>query len=342
MSEPKFEKPDFEADKKRLDEEERRSGTRDWSEIYWKPQPGDNLIRILPAKVGSGTKDWHIVGASHFIKHADRIEAFTCMKDTYNKPCPACERFFELVMDKETKKEADRFRVTRYGVFNIIDRSEHEPKVRLYRCPRKSVWHPVVQRVTSRGKMSNLFDEYDEKGKLVREGRDVLITYNPESDPSGMYRVQITDEEPLGTDESITKWLEEITPLIAEEIFNVIDYEIAKIKTFGSREDRDELRAQMAAEFEKESEEEGPTGKATEEKKEEEEEKEEEPSDEVAKAKKVIADAEKAKKKKEEEKPKEEEKKKEEEKPEDDSEETKKATKEKIQKIRDRAAAAKK
>lgn len=335
MKENPFQQPDYGSDEKKLAEESQKTGSRDWSEIYWKVQKGDeNLIRILPAIAGGGA-DYHLTYSIHFIKHQDRVERFICARETYGKPCPACEQFFVLVKDKDTKKEAhERYGVKRLGLFNIIDRSAVEPKVMLYECPQTAVWKAVLTlaRVLKKQKAS-LFDVYDEKGALETPGRDILITFNPEAEGVAMYSLMAAPTpEPLGTDEQIKAWSEQITPLVLEEIAPITDYEIAKIKTFGDRVERDELRTQVAAEFAAEREE---AEKAEEKPKEKEKEKEAEKPVEKAKEAEAKKEEEKPKEKeKEEEKPKEEEKKKEEEKPKD---ETPDDVKEKIKRIREKA-----
>jgi len=322
MKDNPFEQPNYEADEKKLADEAQRSGRRDWSEVYWKPQKGDeNLIRILSAKAGGGA-EYHLTYSLHFVKHQDRAERFVCARETYGKPCPACEQYFELVKDKETKEEAKRYAMKRLGLFNIIDRSAAEPKVMLYECPQTAVWKAVLTLARALKKQkASLFDVYDEAGKLQMAGRDILITYNPEAEGVAMYSLMASPvPEPLGTDEQIKEWSEQIIPLVLEEIVPITDYEIAKIKTFGSREERDELRSQLAAEF------------AAEQKETEEEEKEEEKPKEKEKE---VEKAEEKPKEKEEEKPKEKEK----EEPKTDAPDE---VKEKIKRIREKAKQGKK
>lgn len=332
MKDNPFQQPDYGSDEKKLAEEAQKTGSKDWSEIYWKVQKGDeNLIRILPAMAGSGA-DYHLTYSIHFIKHQDRVERFICARETYGKPCPACEQFFVLVKDKDTKKEAhERYGVKRLGLFNIIDRSAPEPRVMLYECPQTAVWKAVLTLARALKKQkASLFDVYDEKGALETPGRDILITFNPEAEGVAMYSLMAAPTpEPLGTDEQIKAWSEQITSLVLEEIAPITDYEIAKIKTFGDRVERDELRAQVAAEFAAEREEaEKEEEKPKEEKKEEElKQKEKERLDMVAKEKA----------KKEEEKPKEKEAEKPKEKEEEKPAEAPDDVKEKIKRIREKA-----
>jgi len=252
-----FQQPDFDRDKRVVEDEERQSSRTPWSEAYWKPTPGDeNLIRVLPAKMLGVS--YHMKAAKHFIKHVEdgKTESFVCMKEMYGKACPACEKYLELVnTDKPT---AQKFKTKRVGIFNILDRNayfayrEHPkekplPSVRLYEAPAKAIWLKIVSIVTGRGRLSNLFDEYDAAGNFVSPGRDILITFNPDAEPQSMYGVYPTDPSPLGSPDEVKIWIDQIVDLTAQNLYPPIEYSVAKIKTFGSAREREELRKTAAA-----------------------------------------------------------------------------------------------
>lgn len=266
---PRFEQPDQEQDKKFLEDEANRKGY-DWKNTFWKPQPSkngndvDNVIRLLPARSGSGAT-YHVKVGKHFVRHSDNdIEAFVCMEETYGMPCPACEArakiFAEAKAMEKTKgdihrKKADKYALKRLGVFNVIDRnaqqafkegkSDQEPRVMLWESPRTLCWGRIVRNAASGGRTSNLFDKYDASGAVTKPGRDILVRFYPEAEPNSMYEIQYLDPVPLGNEEELTKWYEQIIDLLPEKIaiYQKISYEEARIKTFGTKEERDELKA---------------------------------------------------------------------------------------------------
>ena len=250
--------PNYERDEKLLEGERRRSMSGDFAEKFWKPKPGDdNLIRILPARQNESGATYHFTAGKHFIKHAEdgRTEAFICMRETYGQRCPACEKYLELV--KVDKKAAAKYKVKRFGVFNVIDRTEEDPHVRIYEAPRQAIWAKIVRLVTTRGRMSDILDEIeiDEKTgevRIIRPGRDLLIIFNPNAEPQGMYAIYPTDHEPLGTPEQIIQWFEEMIDLLPQNIYGTISYEDAYIKTFGTPEERQALRERWREELEAE------------------------------------------------------------------------------------------
>ena len=264
--------PNYERDKKLLEGERRRSMSGDFAEKFWKPKPGDdNLIRILPARQNESGATYHFTAGKHFIKHPEdsRTEAFICMRETYGQRCPACEKYFELV--KVDKKAAAPYKVKRFGVFNVIDRTEEDPHVRIYEAPRQAIWAKIVRLVTTRGRMSDILDEIEideetEEVNIISPGRDLLIIFNPNAEPQGMYAIYPTDHEPLGTPEQIVQWFEEMVDLLPQNIYGTISYEDAYVKTFGTPEERQALRDRWRdeQEVEEDEEEEEPTEESVE------------------------------------------------------------------------------
>lgn len=273
-------------DEKEL-EKSQEGGRTDWSEKFWKPKSGDeNLIRILPAK---GKAKYHLKAGKHFIEHSDRVESFICNRATYQESCVACEEYDRLL--KEEKKEAAaEYKSQVRGTFNIIDRTNEEAGVKLWESPPVAVWEFIIGLVLGKSKMNNIAGAEDDP----LQGRDLLILYYPKQQPQHMYKLLPDDTTPLGSKKDVAKWLEQAVELLAENVYPKADQEVARIKTFGTVEEREELRkklreqAQASAPAEKESE--------------KEEEEPEEEDDEVAKAKKVLAEAEAKKKEKEKKK----------------------------------------
>jgi len=297
-----FLKPDTEKDQKVLDEESRKRGNG--FSNYWRPKPGENLIRILPAKSNEQGATYHLRAAKHFIRHADRIEMVVCSRETFGKRCPICEKYFEL--RKEKSKQADKYRPGTVGVFNIIDRMEEDPEVQIYEAPY-TVWYRIIHTQAGHGRMSNVVDVIGENYKVEKPGRDVLIEFDPKAPPQQKYHVLFDAEEPLGTPEQIKKWEKQITVLTPENLYRETSFEEAEIKAFGSSEEREELRKlkqeQYQRNYDKEEEEEDEEEEDRVEEKEKVEEKEQEKEKKEEEPRK-----EKKEPEKKEEKPKEEKK----------------------------------
>lgn len=300
-----FSKPDYGKDEAELAKESRQQFKI--SEKMWKPaEKIENKIRIMPARGGSDAS-YHMKIGKHFIEHADRKEGFICMRETYGKDCPACEAYFRIRDEVKDKAAAKMYYPKLYGVFNILNRLEENPQVKLYEAPRTMVWKKII--FINKGSIK-VIDEFDEEGKYVNEGRDIIILFAPKADVHSMYVVYPGDKTPLGTKKEIEAWHGDIIDLIPEQIalYAPIDYETAQIKAFGTVEEREELREKLQQKYEasqakRKEEEKGSQGAAVEKAKElAEEGKGDEVMDEVAKAKKVLAEAEKKAAKAEEEK----------------------------------------
>lgn len=298
-----FSKPNYGEDEALLAKESRQQFKL--SEKMWKPaQKIENKIRILPARGGSDAS-YHMKIGKHFVEHSDRTEGFICMRETYGKDCPACEAYFKIRKETTDKNLSKPYYPKLYGVFNILDRLEENPTVKLYEAPRTMVWKKII--FINKGSIK-VIDEFDEDGKYIQEGRDVIILFAPKAEIHNMYVVYPGDKTPLGTEKEIEAWHADIIDLIPEQIalYAPIDYETAKIKSFGSVEEREELREKLQQKYEesqvKQKEKES-SGVVVETPKEPVEEAEE---DEVTKAKRILAEAEaraakKLDKKKEEE-----------------------------------------
>jgi len=242
-----FGEPNTDEAQKVVDQEKKRSQGFDWSEKYWRPKsgPDGNLIRLLPARAGAKVS-YHLYAAVHFIKHMedDKIERFVCNRETYGGKCPACDEMFRLIKAKDPEG-ANKYRPKRFGVFNIIDREHLEDGVKLYEAPVQGVYQKIMAIISSKGRMSNLFDKFDKSGKLETPGRDVMIVFDKNAPPQSMYSVYPTDPTPLGTDEQMEAWASQITDLDVKELYPECDPDVAMIKTFGTPEERELLRDEI-------------------------------------------------------------------------------------------------
>jgi len=285
-----------EKDRKLLEDAQGR-GRTDWSEIFYKPKAGDeNLIRILPAVGPEKSKaTYHLKAGKHFITHTEdgRTEMFICNRETYQEPCPACEKWDKLV--KEGEKTAGIYKPGIFGAFNIVDYTNLEGGVKIWESPPVAVWEFIIGMVGGKSKFNNAVGT--EENPL--EGRDIIIMFNPKAHPQHMYKLQF-DAPSVIKARDAKKWLEQATELLPENLYPKVDYEVAKIKAFGSAEEREELRKKLREQAQARAREAEPKGETTEEAVTDAEE-----DDEVAKAKKVLADAEAKKAEKEKEKEKE-------------------------------------
>ena len=236
-----FTGPDRAADERDW-EESQNQNRPDWDKLYWKPVSGDeNLIRILP---GIGGARYHFKGGKHFIKHPDRTEMFICNLDTYGKPCPACEEEQRLI-DEGDADAAKGFKSQTKGVFNVIDRTNPDRGVIIWECPPVAVWERIIGIVKGKSKFNNLVGTEEEP--LM--GRDIVVTYNPKATPQFKYDLQFDAVSPLGRKKEVTAWLATARALIPQEVYPEVDYAVAKIKTFGSKEEREELRKKLSAQY---------------------------------------------------------------------------------------------
>ena len=260
-----FGEPDTESAQRVVDQEKKRAQGFDWSEKHWRPKSGTdgNLIRLLPARAGAKVS-YHLYAAVHFIKHVedDKTERFVCNRETYGTKCPACEEMFRLIKAKQPE-EANKYRPKRFGVFNVIDREKPEDGVKLYEAPVQGVYQKIMQIISSKGRMSNLFDKFDKSGKLETSGRDLMLVFDKTALPQSMYNVYPTDPSPLGTEEEMSAWAEQIVDLDVKALYPEADFDLVTIKTFGNAEERDLLRDDLRKQREAASAEEAPVAEET-------------------------------------------------------------------------------
>jgi len=115
-------------------EESRESGT--FEKINWfSAQKGDNLVRIMPNKNPDELffKKVNI----HYIKIKKKDGGMAnvpvrCMSD-FDKTCPLCTVYRELIGSDETKDDAKNFRPIERYIYNLLDYSKRE--VTVYAAP---------------------------------------------------------------------------------------------------------------------------------------------------------------------------------------------------------------
>lgn len=220
-------------------EDLRRDKMYDSSLNYWKPQPGEgNIIRILP---GVGGAHYHFKVAKHWMRKEDEWVIFVCPKITYGKPCACCEerdRLFKMGL----KEESVKFKPNVKGIFNVIDRNNEAAGVRYWEAASTVCWKEIINMAKGDGPFNNIIQSDDDPIM----GRDLNIKYDPDASPSLKYSLRPCDVTPLGTPEQVKKWVNEAIPLEVEVLYPEISYKATMIKTFGSPQEREILKREMA------------------------------------------------------------------------------------------------
>lgn len=147
-------------------EETRSSGT--FEKINWfSPQKGDNLVRIMPNKNPEELffKQLYI----HYIKVKKKDGNVVnvpvrCLKD-FDKTCPLCECYSDLVLSEETKDEAKDFRPIERYIYNLFDYSKKQ--VLVYAAP-----------MTVHGGFMEWIEELDTDISDLELGHDFKIVKN--------------------------------------------------------------------------------------------------------------------------------------------------------------------
>jgi len=169
--------------------------------------------------------------------------------------------------------------------------------VKLWEAPPVAVWEYIVGMVKGNSKFNNLAGTYEDLDRKIEadplKGRDLLIFYHPKADPNRKYNISPDDTTSLGGKKQVARWLEEATELLPENLYPETGYDVAHIKTFGTVEQRKELKEKLKEQYQKEAE--APKGKPKEEKAEtpkEEAPKAKDKDDEIAELKERLAAAE--------------------------------------------------
>ena len=231
-----FAAPDVARDKELLDKDKERRSRGN----AFRAKVGENVFRILPARVDAPKGiTYYVRGYKHFMRHGDEWETFTCNQETYEIPCPVCELRNALYKEKrKTEAKSQGMMPATIGVFNIIDRLNENAGVQLYEAPY-TVWYNIIYFISSGGAFSDLVYKQPVQGEVDQMlGRDILLIYNKDATPQLKYGVHPSSLSPLGTLEQIKIWFEQITHLEVERFFPPIDYDEAKIRAFGSIEER--------------------------------------------------------------------------------------------------------
>lgn len=182
------------AQKAKIEESRGGSGPR---AKFWKPDAGENVIRVMP-KWDESLKGrfWREV-AQHWNVSEDQRGPILCPRDTpdLNGECPICDLVQALKADKsnvEGKKLADDIRAKKTYLLNIVDQKDSvytaadvaefkqarpeddcpfevgDPKIQVYACPT-TVFESILGIMSTSG--TNVTD--------LKAGRDIRIKKTP-------------------------------------------------------------------------------------------------------------------------------------------------------------------
>lgn len=185
--------------KQRTEEQLARGGGRS-SASFWKPDDGENHVRVMPQwKDDLGGEFWREV-AQHWNVADNQRGPVLCPKETpdLKGDCPICDLVQELRMDKsntEAQKLSKELRAKKTYFLNVVvrkdpvytakDVADHtqsrpdfdcpftvgDPKIQIYACPL-TIFDQILGIISTSGKdITNL-----------KDGRDLLIKKFPHKD----------------------------------------------------------------------------------------------------------------------------------------------------------------
>lgn len=269
---------------------------------FFKPDVGDNMIRILPHwDKNKRDEEFYVRRLLHYLPVVgndgnDHNSAFRCLKDREEK-CPACIAYARLKKDKNNKK-ADALRPSERYIYNVIDygNTEREPSVIAYMAP-----------FSIHKELMNFVDEYGTEFWSIDNGRDWKLKKAVDKSKGAKFGTSYK-MYPKMADSAVPKkllaLLKEMTNL--DELYAEFDVKamLASMKKLGVTSQEEE--SEESDEEEDEEEDEKSTKKSVKKKKpepeeddeEDEEEEEEEEEEEKPAAKKKKPEPEPVKKKK--------------------------------------------
>jgi hypothetical protein len=158
---------------------------------------------------------------------------FVCNSQLFRKPCRLCEMKHKFSIEKK-HNEAKKIELWKFTFLNIIDRANEDKGVKVWMAPI-SAWWQIEKAAFRNGNLSLILNS-SEDGTY---GCDLSVNYDPNEQFKNRYKVTIlhNDPRPLGTEEQLKKWVEEVLPLKPENFYDVVAYKKLKyvessIRTF--------------------------------------------------------------------------------------------------------------
>lgn len=193
-----------------IDAVKRLMGNIGSTQKFWKPQPGENSIRILPSNRKDGLP-YFATTQHHGFFIDGRKRAFPCL-GVFKKPCPACKviRYYENDGDPDIEKILEVLKPKRGYLFNVIDRSDPTQSVKMYQATP-----PVAREVVGYFVSEDYGDITD-----VDKGFDIVVTKEG-ADKSTRYKARARRKESaIG----VEGWEDGLYDLEAEAYVEIPDY----------------------------------------------------------------------------------------------------------------------
>ena len=141
---------------------------------YWKPQEGENVIRVVPTADGDPFKEFWL----HY--NIGGESGFLCPNKNYGESCAICDFVKSVYRDKssseEDKKQASTLSAKQRFYTPVIDRNAEEEGVKIYSYSKK-VYEALLGLV--------LNPEYGDIAD-PKDGLDLVVTHG-KTDPKQLY-----------------------------------------------------------------------------------------------------------------------------------------------------------
>ena len=180
---------------------ENRGGTKSQRNGFWKPQDGEQTIRIIPTADGDPFKDYW------FHYNVGKNSGFMCPKKNYGEECPVCDFASNLWReDNEGSKKMAKSLFARQRFFSpVMVRGEEEQGVRVWGYG-KMAYETLLNLV--------LNPEYGDITD-TEAGTDLVMTYG--KPPGGQFPfTKLTPKR------STSQFCEDVTPERCKEILDGI------------------------------------------------------------------------------------------------------------------------
>lgn len=183
--------------------------------VYFKPQKGSNIIRVLPipnSDIAFKQQGWHYIAKG---------KSYLCPRINNHEDCPICEIVTELFRSniKADKDLAKRWMVQIKAAFNILDRSDNKVKIWI---TSPKIYHTIIDILAeweqTYGNVPDFSDPY--------KGRDFNLRMVPPKTEDGVvqYELLLLDPKPVATSKKeIEAILKQVYNL--DEVFTVMDYD---------------------------------------------------------------------------------------------------------------------
>ncbi len=194
----------------RLNEKDGRSD----GPMNWKPQHGDQDVRIVPTEDGDPFKEFWV----HY--RIGNSRPFLCPKKNSGENCPVCNFAWELYNEGDTKTAKELLPTQRFASPVVVRGETNEVKVWSY---SKRIYEELLSYVMN-PEYGNVTD--------VSEGVDFTLTYDAEAAKNRQLASRITPRRtssPLDPEDSVIKSILASVPDLSEKFQKVTSEEVVDI-----------------------------------------------------------------------------------------------------------------